>query len=160
MTREEILKYFNYDRDFGVLIWKYHWNKTKMTKLKGSIITSSNKKGYINVMLEGKQYKVHRLIWVIENNYQPEEIDHIDGNVKNNKIENLRSVDRRGNNQNRKTHRQGRLVGTHWYSKLGKWGAKITINRKSKHIGLYSTELDAHTAYLEEIKKLYIGGTP
>lgn len=61
-----------------------------------------NAKG-IRVMFNGKKFSVHRIIWVlnfgsIDNNLQ---IDHIDGNPFNNKIENLRLVTPRVNQRNR-----------------------------------------------------------
>lgn len=37
-----------------------------------------------------------------------------------------------------------------------KWAAKITINGKSKHIGLFKTELEAHHAYQSKLKELQI----
>ena len=43
--------------------------------------------------------------------------------------------------------------GVSFYKRDNKWLAYITINGKSKHIGLFKTEIEAHKAYLKEEKK-------
>lgn len=48
-------------------------------------------RGYATVLLSGKNYKVHRLVAeaFIENAHEYEQVNHIDGNKKNNCVENL-----------------------------------------------------------------------
>ena len=48
--------------------------------------------GYWKVCLQCKQYKVHQVVWILHGHAIPEslEIDHIDRNPSNNRIENLR----------------------------------------------------------------------
>lgn len=60
---------------------------------------SVTKEGYARVKLNGKQFYVHRLvaIYFIENDGIKPEVNHIDGNKLNNKIDNLEWVSRREN---------------------------------------------------------------
>lgn len=56
------------------------------------------------IMVSGKSYLVHRIIWKLANNTFNDNyvIDHIDQNPLNNKLENLREVDYRKNANNSK----------------------------------------------------------
>lgn len=57
---------------------------------------------YSSIRLFGNAYMNHRIIWVLFHGWvDPEiQIDHIDGNVDNNKIDNLRLVSHSANNRN------------------------------------------------------------
>ena len=35
LTRKEILKFFIYDKERGVLIWRHHWSKSHVTRFVG-----------------------------------------------------------------------------------------------------------------------------
>lgn len=152
MTKEKILSYFEYRKDRGELVWKNHRSGKFQKRLVGQVAGASNKRGYVSVQLEGKKIKLHRLIWFLEKGQWPAEIDHIDGNKKNNRIENLRPATRRSNMQNRKSHREGRLAGSYWHKKARAWAAQITVKGKRIYLGLHPTEADAHRAYLNRLK--------
>lgn len=62
---------------------------------------SLDKDGYLIIKIKGKQYKAHRLVFAYFNNRFPtEEIDHINRNRTDNRIENLRECTRLENMQN------------------------------------------------------------
>lgn len=152
ITLKDVNKYFSYDKENGKLFWKDHWhNATKsriLGKEAGTIVYNKGNK-YVHVGIYGKQYGIHRLIYFIEiNNYDDGLcIDHIDGNGLNNRINNLRLVTNRKNTQNRKSHRNGRLVGAHYITSRNKWESSIQVNGKRVRLGRYDTELKAHNAY-------------
>lgn len=50
-------------------------------------------------------------------------------------------------------HRTGHLVGTTYDKKSKKGQSQITINRQYIYLGLYSTQQEAHKAYLEYKQK-------
>jgi hypothetical protein len=112
---------------------------------------------YSQVRWNGKLFLYHRLVYVLSTFHDiPEnmQIDHIDGDPTNNRIENLRVVTNRENQQNRKKHRDGSLVGCYWDKNAQKWSAKIYFKGQRKHLGLFSTEQEAHEAYLEVLSKI------
>ena len=86
----------------------------------------------------------HRLIWFIHNGPIPDNmmVDHINLDKLDNRIENLRLVNKSGNAQNSKR------AGCWLDSRSGKWRAQIKLDGKAKHLGLYDTEELARKAYL------------
>tara|TARA_B110000261_G_scaffold161028_1_gene201728 strand:- start:632 stop:1105 length:474 start_codon:yes stop_codon:yes gene_type:complete len=121
-----------------------YWRKVKY---------SINNYGYYFINLKHnkitKTYMVHRLIYKFNNQdwdmtFTPDnEIDHFDNDRTNNNIENLRIVNRSENNQNKLSTK-----GYTWHKKRQKYQAKITINKKSYHLGRYDTAEEAREAYL------------
>lgn len=63
---------------------------------------SLDKDGYLIIKIKGKQFKAHRLVWFLCKGYFPvNEIDHINRNRLDNRIENLRDVTRLENARNK-----------------------------------------------------------
>ena len=91
----------------------------------------------------------HRLVWLLVNGGIPEgkELDHINGDRIDNRLDNLRLVDHRGNQQNQKKHRETDRLGYYWYKPTNKWNALIRINGKGVHLGYFSNENYAQKAY-------------
>lgn len=83
------------------------------------------------------------------------QIDHLDHNRYNNRIENLRLVTNQENHRNmpiRKDNCSG-YTGVRWVIDRGKWSATICIDGKTKHLGLFRDKDDAIAARQEaEIK--------
>ena len=96
-TQNELKELFIYNSETGELIWnvniKYH-------KLYGEV--AGTKSGeYKYVKIKNKLLSLHRLVWIYNKGYDPEnQIDHIDRNPHNNKIENLREVSQSCNKKN------------------------------------------------------------
>jgi hypothetical protein len=106
--------------------------------------------GYCHVGFNGRMIGYHSIIWVLstgEDIPQGMEIDHINGNKIDNRIENLRLVTRRGNQQNQKRHRIGKLVGASYCKIQGNWESNIKIDKNKIFLGCYETEQEAHEAY-------------
>lgn len=81
-------------------------------------------------------------------------VDHIDGNTLNNQRSNLRLTSKSGNAWN--LHR-GHCDGSSNYVGVSrhrnKWRAQICTNGKSRHIGVFETELAAARAYSDAAKQ-------
>ena len=75
---------------------------------------SLDKDGYLIIKIKGKQYKAHRLVYAYFNGRFPTmEIDHINRDRLDNRIENLRETDRQGNvdNTTKKVNTDTGVVG-------------------------------------------------
>lgn len=98
-----------------------------------------------------KHIKIHRLVfwinnpsWNIYDSSIDNSIDHFDGNTFNNKIDNLSCVTNQENCWN-KTKAKGYC----WHKERQKWDARITVNSKVIHLGLFEKEEDARDAYIK-----------
>lgn len=119
----------------------------------GAVSGSVNSHGYVQLRVNWRLVKAHRLAWLMTHGYWPTAIDHINGIRTDNRLGNLRESDKRRNGQNMRCHREGHLPGTR-YTPSGKWAAQLTVKGKRKHIGLFDTAQDAHEAYMAECKKI------
>ena len=107
-----------------------------------------------------KLYLIHRLIWAWHGkSLEPnQEIDHIDGNSLNNRIENLRAVSSKQNQENIKSSNKNSKSGVRgvcWDKPLKKWVAYITHNGEKKHLGVYVNKEDAIAARISAEKECF-----
>ena len=125
----------------------YHYPNGKWTVVENKNNTGN---GYCQVGFNGRVVQYHNIVWVLSTGNdipQGMDIDHINGNKIDNRIENLRLVTRRQNQQNRKNHRAGRLVGASYHKGYNDWQSYIAIDKNQIWLGYYKTEQEAHEAY-------------
>jgi hypothetical protein len=106
--------------------------------------------GYCLVGFNGRMVSYHVIVWILSTGKdipQGMEIDHINGNKIDSRIENLRLVTKRENQQNRKKHRAGRLVGAIYNKERNYWQSQIKINKNQIFLGYYKTKQEANEAY-------------
>lgn len=78
------------------------------------------------------------------------EIDHKNGCPLDNRRENLRVATRSENQRGRQQKPLGcssKFRGVHLHKRTGKWRARISVNKKSICLGLFSSEESAARAY-------------
>jgi len=155
ITQQLVAECFEH-RD-GKLYWKKvaHSNKQYLVGQEVGCIHST---GYRHVTWMNKPHKVHRLIFLLEYGYLPKEIDHINGDRQDNRIENLREVTR-SQNQFNKTMCKNNTSGTRgvsWHQKSGSWVVRVCANGKSKSIG-YFKDLELAGLVADEARAIYHG---
>lgn len=113
--------------------------------------------GYLKVSIDGKYFKVHRIIWTMHYGEIPEGllIDHADGNGNNNLVSNLRLATAQENQRNRQTNANKRFKGVSFDKARNKWKASIRVDNVSYHIGRFETEKEARDAYCEVAKEIH-----
>jgi len=108
--------------------------------------------GYRTITIRGARVLEHRLAWAMHHGEDPEglEIDHINRVRDDNRISNLRLVDRTANQRNRGANKNSKsgLRGVCYHPPTGKWRASLGYGYKSTHLGLYATPEEAHAAFL------------
>lgn len=146
VTHEQLLGLYNYDKETGMFSKIKKFGKTKI----GSI----NNKGYLQITINGICYKSYRLAWLyVYGSWPKNTIDHINGDKLDNRIKNLRDVTHRENMQNLKSHRFGKLLGCCYSKQIKRWVSIINQNGKSKFIGSFKTEIEAHLSWVNFVNK-------
>lgn len=150
LTQEIVRKYFRYDPETGkffrILLCDRWGNETEMCRE----VTTLGSRGYIEVYIDKKLYKVHRLVFLYTNGEWPDHVDHINGDRSDNRWCNLRSVTRSENMKNRAigSNNTSGVMGVTWCEQFGKWRVRINVNGDRMSLGLYSSFEDAVTARL------------
>lgn len=159
-TPEEMSDRLAYDPLTGVLTWK----KCRDSRKIGTHAKSIDVSGYVQVNVAGKVMKGHRIAWAIHHGAWPKgQIDHVNGNRSDNRIENLRCVDNQTNCQNQRNGSRknetgflGVHIGRGCESK--RFRAKIQFEGKQLHLGGYPTAEEAHQAYIKAKRDIHKGG--
>ena len=153
----------HYDPNTGIFTRKVRTaQRHKVGDRADFLIVGGNAEGYCRVSFDSERYLAHRVVWLYVHGKWPElDIDHINGNKSDNRLDNLREVDRSTNLQNlhvaKKSNKTG-LLGVYLHTQ-GRYVARIQINGKGRYIGIFDCPKEAHEAYLVEKRKLHEGCT-
>jgi len=102
ITPEVLHSEFEYSD--GHLFWKRSKGRVK----KGCQAGRKVKDGYVQTCVNRVRLLNHQIIFMMFHGYIPKEIDHINRNVGDNRIENLQATTRSANLRNRKTWTRGK----------------------------------------------------
>jgi hypothetical protein len=100
-------------------------------------LTRNNR--YATTKIGGEHWCVHKLIFLWHHGYVPEQLDHINRNTLDNRIENLREANTTQNSSNRKlfANNTSGAKGVSWASRQNKWFVYVDVNKKRKNIGCF-----------------------
>jgi len=144
LTYERAKELFRYNAESGLLERKLKSGRWKVCGHKPVC------QGYGYARVDGNMYYTHRVIWLLVHGEWPEhEIDHIDRNKMNNRIENLRAVTPSENQHNHGLRRDNStgFTGICFHKAAKKYVAQIWLNGKPNYLGIFSTAEDAFLAY-------------
>ena len=143
-----------YDPEEG----KIFWAKRIGNRLPGSRAGTNSAGGYRIVRIFRHRYLEHRIIWLIVHGRWPEnEIDHINGDRRDNRLCNLREATRAQNACNRRLSARNKSGhrGVSWNRASEKWSAKIWHNNTRISLGHFSSLEDATRAYRAKAAELH-----
>jgi len=148
LSKDLLNEIFHYED--GNLIWK---KKICRNTIIGKVAGRTYDIGYKSIGLYGKEYMSHRLVFMFHHGYFPKEVDHIDGNKSNNRIENLRPATHSENLKNQKirTNNVSGHKNVGWAKREQKWRVRLTVNFKDKHIGYFSDRELADLVAIEAV---------
>ena len=162
LTHQRLLEVLSFDPETGVFVWRKRYARRESGDMAGTI---HNRTGRLQICIDQRSYFAHRLAWFyVHGEWPKQEIDHINGNKADNRIANLRDVSRAINQQNiRKPHKNktGYLLGAYLEKNRSSrpWRASIKLDGKSRYLGFFDTQEEAHAVYLEAKRKLHAGCT-
>lgn len=156
--------------DAGQVRVRYTYNADtgEIFSSNGRRVGSKNSYGYIVVRFKFSRvqhrFLAHRLAWLASHGSWPiGEVDHINGCRSDNRLSNLRCVDRSTNMQNQQKaqadNKTSGVLGVSYSSGRGKWVAQIQTNGKKLQIGRFDTLDAARVAYLQAKRQLHAGCT-
>jgi hypothetical protein len=183
LTQEIVRELLDYDPATGLFTWKYRelkwfdedgwngggtrgnlrnqrsWNGKHAGKPAFCTPRVFDTNTYLWGVLLWESHSAHHMAFMWMTGRWPDpEVDHEDGDGTNNRWKNLREVTRPINQQNRRRHRdyKGKVlefdhIGIKWNG--GRYGARITHNKKNVWLGTFDT-LDEAVAARQSAQKL------
>lgn len=161
LTADRARELLNYAPDTGAFTWRV----ARPNVAKPGQPAGSRRHDYMILRLDGVNYMAHRVAWLIVHGAWPaDEIDHVNGEKFDNRLANLRVVDRSGNKENMRAARadnKSGFLGVHIKPANTRrpFVASIRVDGALKHIGAFSTPEAAHRAYVERKRQVHAACT-
>ena len=140
-----------YEPATGKLFWKERdtatfasvrvgntWN----TRYAGTeAFTAVDRKGYLIGAINNTLYRAARIIYMMHYGTDPTQVDHVDGDRMNNRIQNLRSVSPETNSRNMKLFKNNTSghTGVTWDANRQLWIARISDKGRTVNLGRFSS---------------------
>lgn len=158
ITLAELKEWLTYDPDTGVLRHARIGTVKVTGKRKvGDQAGCVDDRGYRRMRIMRKTFLAHRLAWLWCYGELPPkgvDIDHINGDRDDNRIENLRLATRAQNNQNQKRRPSASGVKGVHIQRGGRFSSCITPpNGNQMYLGTFDTKEAAHEAYNAAARK-------
>ena len=133
-----------------------------LKKVNEIVLKATPSRGYLKVMLykdgEHKTCSIHQLVAMAFLGHLPNgheiEVDHKDGDKLNNTLANLHILTQEEHTRKTYPNKSSKYIGVHWIKRDSRWQARIRINGKQKHIGYFTSELEASEVYQAKLKTL------
>jgi hypothetical protein len=149
-TQERLKQLITYDPLTGIIT---RLNSERVISLEDA------SEDYRRICLNSKQYRPYRVIWLYLYGYLPEEIEHVNGDMSDNRLSNLREVTRRENTTNKRIRSDNTsgFVGVSFSKDTCKYIAYIQdLNGKTINLGSFACKQEAIDKRKEaEIKYKY-----
>jgi hypothetical protein len=155
----ELRRFLNYDLQTGVFTWKARGRGIRAGKIAGSVKKDVGRNtAYVTININRQHHYAHRLAWLhVYGSWPSGQIDHIDLDGTNNRIDNLRLATVKQNAANSPARKNNRLgvKGVRQRTR-NSFEARINLTGKSSVvIGYFKTAEEAHVAYLSALKSHY-----
>ena len=164
ISQEFVCECFDYQD--GRLFWKvrprhhyqsdHSWQQSN-SRFAGKPVGCLQDNGYIVTAISGTRMSAHRLTYLYHFGVLPENIDHINGDRSDNRIENLRPCSDAENKHNTtmKQNNTSGVKGVTWNKKMGKWVAMIQAFGRKKYLGAYESLDEAAIARQQAANEMH-----
>ncbi len=156
LTLERLKSLLTLEEDRGVFLNKVDRGRYKKGQEAGYTV-----EGYTYITIDRKAYPAHHLVWMWFYGELPKvghDLDHINMQRNDNRVENLRLVTRSQNMYNTNAHKDNPsgIKNVSFRKDTGKWSVRVSVSGKYKSFGSYDdkelAELVAH-----EVREKYHG---
>lgn len=162
LTAAKVRRTFTYDPDEGLLRWKNDAGRYGRIPA-GTVAGRIHEEGYRYVMVDGKQYRASRIIWLyMTGKWPPVQVDHEDTDPGNDKWGNLRLATGSQNKANSRKYRKNgeasalpKGVQAVQKRRSIRYRAIATKDGVREHLGYFDTPELAHAAYLKRSEELH-----
>jgi hypothetical protein len=150
ISHERLKELLHYDPETGVFT-----RKVKMgAEVSGTVLSSIDNYGYLQVRLDYRLYRAHRLAWIYVRGTWPKgRIDHENTNKTDNRFLNFRDSTAGQNGMNRSKNRNntsGHKGVVRRETKSGdRFIAQIMVDRRNIYLGMFLTIDEAIAAYAQ-----------
>lgn len=134
----------SYCPDTGAITWKVRAGRARAGDEAGCVWTNKTNT-YKQIRIEGKLRLAHRIAWEMYYGEEPRgQIDHVNGDGLDNRIDNLRLVDNQANSKNSRLYSTSSTGVTGVTKHLGdKYRASICLDGVTTHIGIFKDKFEA-----------------
>ena len=118
---------------------------------------SHGKKSYVHIKVDGQALKRAHIVFLFGTGRWPHpQIDHINGDSSDDRLDNLREVTPTQNAWNHKTRakRSDTPMGVRRL-RSGRFHARISLNKRQYHFGPFDTVAEAHAVYTQKRKEFF-----
>lgn len=159
LTQEIVRDMFDYRED-GNLVRRYSTmgNGNCAGRIVGRIPDGTRSNRYRTTTVKGQHWCVHKLIYLYHHGVVPEQLDHINCDTTDNRIENLRVASSSQNMCNRRlfSNSTSGHKGVSWHKAQARWFVYVDVRKKRKNIG-YFDDLELADLVSTEARDLYHG---
>lgn len=155
LTIERANHALSYCAETGEFRWKIRVGRMRPI---GSLAGKLDKDGYRVIGLDGRKYRAGRLAYFMATGSWPDcQIDHINGEKSDDRLQNLRPVTQTQNSQNTSFHKNSvsKKKGVDYHKGDCMWRARIRVNGKRLFLGNFHSPEEAHYAYCRAAAKLH-----
>lgn len=147
LTAELLRHLLDYDKTTGEFTWKNP--KAKCLKPGAKAGSHSSGSGYVYIEIDYQPYGAHRLAWLHSYGEWPKyEIDHINGDTSDNRLENLQHVTHR-ENVRKGTNQPVEMHGIYWNTERQKYHVQFDVKGKRRFFGRFA---DKETAIAKAVE--------
>lgn len=163
LTADRLRALVRYDESTGRFSWIPRTGRgagwAKADREPGGVTSQ----GYRSIRLDGRLYQAHRLAWLyVHGEWPQQQIDHVNGNRLDNRIENLRDVAPLLNQQNMRRARcdnETGVLGVTVDRRRGGFKARIRAHGRILYLGNFGSIEQAQAVYVTAKRSLHEGAT-
>ena len=163
-SQDYLKSIFTYCKKSGILTRKPrprdHFSSDRTFNIYNSVyanspVSAKNEQGYLIAIISKRQYRAHRIIWIMEFGYIDDDmvVDHINGVVDDNRIDNLRVCSRAENVRNMKKKKKDLPIGVYFDKSRGTYKASIGLGKSERKAAKRFKNADDAIAWRERMLK-------